>query len=357
MPSPSRRTLASVVLLAAATLGSIGAASVTAAQAAPTVKAPIRGLIDRQGAPKAAALAYVSGYVVKVNWADLQPVRGGEIAADNAIDRAIARVRLPDFAGRMTLKLRVVAGIGAPEWAKEIGGRPLPFLNPQTGTTTLGGTIGRFWLPEFGAAYADLQAKLAAKYDGIPELREVTVSRCSTIYDELFIRQRSPVSNTTVLLGAGYTKQADQLCIKEAIDAHQVWQQTSSDVAFNPFPNVGATSGSSMDEAYTEATMDYCRAALGQRCGLENNSLSVDKLASTTYQQMYAHMSALGGTLPLQTATVDRIGSWPAALDGAIAIGATSVELPAGYQKWPAGSLAPLAQRIARSVPKAARAR
>ncbi len=354
MPHPYRRVIASVTVLAVAALGSVTATTLTSAQAAATVKAPIRGLIDRQGPPKGAATAYVAAYVVKVNWADLQPVRGAELAPDNPIDQAIARVRQADFAGHQALKLRVVAGIGAPEWAKEIGGQPLPYLSNQTGTRTVGGTIGRFWLPDFGAAYADLQAKLAAKYDSVPELREVTVSRCSTIYDELFIRQRSPESNRTALLGAGYTKDADQACIKAAIDAHQVWQQTISDVAFNPFPNVVATSGPSMDEAYTEATMDYCRAALGARCGLENNSLSVAKLGTAAYQQMYAHMTALGGTIALQTATVDRIGSWSATLAGAVSIGATSVELPYGYQKWPAGSLLPWATKIANSPPKVA---
>ena len=354
MPSPYRRVVASVAVLGVAALGQLTATALTSAHAAPPVKAPIRGLIDRQGPPKAAATGLVNGYVVKVDWAALQPVRGGELVANNAIDLAIARVRQADFAGHMTLKLRVVAGIGAPEWAKEIGGQPLPFLTNQTGTKTTGGTIGRFWLPEFGAAYADLEAKLAARYDAVPELREVTVARCSTLYDELFIRQRSPESNRTTLIGAGYTKAADQACIKEAIDAHQVWQQTISDVAFNPFPNVVATTGPSMDEAYTESTMDYCRAALGVRCGLENNSLSVDKLASSTYQQMYGHMTALGGTIALQTATADRIGSWQATLAGAVSIGATSVELPYGYQKWPVGTLTAWASKIAKSVPKVA---
>ncbi len=102
-----------------------------------------------------------------------------------------------------------------------------------------GGTIGRFRLPAFGAAYANLQKKLAHRYDGVPEIRELTVDRCSTLSDELFVRQAVVPANITTLTSAGYTSAGDQQCIKEAIDAHRVWRRTTSDVDFSPFPNVG----------------------------------------------------------------------------------------------------------------------
>jgi hypothetical protein len=310
-----------------------GAGPVLASAAA--VKAPIVGLIDRQGVPPLAARSYIRAYVVKVNWADLQPTPYGPIAANNAIDQAIVRVRKPDLAGRVALKLRVFAGVNAPEWAKEIGGAPLPYVNNQDGSVT-SGTIGRFWLPEFGAAYDDLQAKLAALYDAVPEIREVTVSRCSTIFDEMFVRQPL-ASNVAVLQAAGYTVDADKQCIQDAIDEHQVWQQTTSDVSFSPFPDV--FDGGVTDVAYTDAVMDACRAALGARCGLENNGLSLRRLGIAQFQQMFAHMAQLGGEVTFQTASKGRIGDWPTVLDAAVRDGASSVELPKGYTSWSPQSL------------------
>ena len=185
-------------LLVPTLVAGTGSASVRPPHAT-ALKPPIRGLVDRIGEPDPGAGAYISAYVVRVRWADLQPTAFGPIAADNAIDRAIARVRQPDMVGRMALKLRVLAGIDAPEWAKEIGGPALPYVDNQPGANVAGGTIGRFWLPAFGDAYDDLQRKLAAKYDRVPEIRELTVDRCSTIYDELFVRQPGSADNVATL--------------------------------------------------------------------------------------------------------------------------------------------------------------
>ena len=79
-------------------------------------------------------LDVVHAYVVKVNWADLQPQPNGPIAADNAIDKAIARVRQSDYKQvGMALKLRVFAGINAPDWVKKLGGAPIQYTNNQAG--------------------------------------------------------------------------------------------------------------------------------------------------------------------------------------------------------------------------------
>jgi hypothetical protein len=311
-----------------------GQPSGTASSGGP-VKEVIRGLVDRQGEPGKSMLSVVHAYVVKVNWADLQPTPFGPIAADNAIDKAIARVRQPDFAAvGMVLKLRVLAGIGAPEWVKSLGGSPITYTNNQPGGSVPGGTIGRFWSADFGKAYQDLQTKLAAKYDDVPEIRELTVSRCSTIFDELFVRQPGDASNVSGLLSAGYTQAADEQCIEGAIKAHDVWKHTTSDIDFSPFPNVTNPS-STPDVSFTESVMRMCRAALGLRCGLQNNALSSEKLANPQFQSLYAAMTALGPPIMLQTAAQKRLGDEQQVVEAAVRIGANSVELPAGYPRWP----------------------
>jgi hypothetical protein len=313
------------------------------------VKQPIQGLIDRQGEPPRDVLAVVHAYVVKVNWSDLQPTAFGPITPNNAIDQAIARVRQPDFkAVGMALKLRVFAGINAPAWAKALGGPPVTYVNNQQGGSVAGGTIGRFWTSDFGHAYADLQEKLAAKYDDVPELREITVSRCSTIFDELFVRQPGDVNNRGGLLSAGYTRAADEQCIKDAISAHTVWKHTISDVDFNPFPNV-QDPNQPADLAFTEQMMQLCRQKLGPRCGLQNNSISDEKLANPTFVAMYAAMTRLGPPIVLQTAARKRLGDEERVLQAAVKVGANSVELPQGYPSWPESLLTATEQALDRN--------
>jgi hypothetical protein len=331
---PSTGGTAASVSGGSPTTASIGSPPPNAPVVGNAIKPVIRGLIDRQGAPAKQELSAVHAYVVKVKWADLQPSAFGPIAANNVIDQAIARVRQPDYASLgMALKLRVVAGIGAPDWVKSMGGPPVPYIDNQAGASVAGGTIGRFWTAGFGRAYTDLENKLAARYDLVPEIREITLSRCSTIFDEPFVRQFGDKRNVAALLAAGYTTAADEQCIADSIVEHNVWRHTTTDVDFSPFPLI-ADPGGPRDLAFTESVMTACRSILGVRCGLQNNSLSTDKLADATFQHLYHRMTELGPTIVLQTATRGRIGDVATVLAAAVTIGANAVELPAGYQSW-----------------------
>ena len=310
------------------------------------IKPIIRGLIDRQGPPPKNMLSVVHAYVVKVNWADLQPTAFGPIAPDNAIDKAIARVAEPDYAAvGMALKLRVFAGVDAPNWAKSLGGAPVPYVNNQDNGSVAGGTIGRFWTPEFGRAYADLEAKLAAKYDNVPAIREVTVARCSTIFDEPFVRQFGDSRNATAMTAAGYTTALDKQCISDSIAEHDVWKHTTSDVDFSPLPTI-TDPGATRDLSYTVSMMSQCRQVLGRRCGLENNALSVSKLDTPQFVQMYAAMTQLGSPIILQTAARSRLGDPATSLEGGVKIGANSIELPSGYPKFGADLLGRIAGEL-----------
>jgi hypothetical protein len=76
--------------------------------------------------------------------------------------------------------------------------------------------------------------------------------------------------------------------------------------------------------------MAYCRQVLASACVLENNSLRVPVQAG--YMAMYANMQALGHPISFQTATAGRVGNLSGALNYAITLGASSVELPGGYE-------------------------
>src|SRR5262249_42873761 len=131
-------------------------------RALPALKMPLQGVVSN-GLATPAYREVVNAFVVNVYWKEIQLAPGAEIESDNAIDRALQQVRQLDPELKVKIKLRIFSGIHAPEWAKNIGGEPFFVRDPQGGAS---GTIGRFWLDEFGQAYADMQKKLAEQYDG-----------------------------------------------------------------------------------------------------------------------------------------------------------------------------------------------
>jgi hypothetical protein len=307
-----------------------------------SLKPVLAGLLDRQGVPPADyAGAAVRGFVVKVNWSDVQPVEGGPVVGDNAIDQAIAQAhtlaaRNPGFG----IKVRLYGGVYAPTWAKTLGGAPVQVTNPQSGKSA---TVGRFWTDAYGDAYDDLQRKLAAKYDTVPEVREIVVSRCTTFFAEPFIRNKGNAQTVSNLFDAGFNTAADRRCHQRQLEAHQVWQHTRSDLELNPYQDIEQTGKASVDEAFTETMMQYCRAVLGPRCVLENNSAS----DPPKYPRMYSAMRQLGNPTSFQTATATKVGDLFTVLEWAVAQGANSVELPQGYTSDPPARYADISTRLA----------
>lgn len=302
------------------------------------LKAPISGLLDRQRAPTAAYSSIVRAFVVDVAWADLQPTPGGPITRPNDIDRAVALAQANGY----TLKLRVRAGIDAPAWAKSLDGAPVPMrysAATRGRAGQLAGTIGRFWTPAFGAAYDDLQVKLAALYDDVPAIRQTDITRCSTIFAETYLRDTMNRANATALLSAGFTRAADDVCHTEQMASHLVWKRTLSDLSFNPYTAISPDGSVKQDMPYTLAQMSACRQVLGDRCVLENHSIASKRIDNANYAAIYAQMQRLGGPFDFQTATNAKIGDAPAVLSWAAGLGATSVELPSGYQSWPVSTL------------------
>jgi hypothetical protein len=328
----------------AATRGfSVRNSSVVASAAA--LKAPAVGLVDRHHAPSSTYAGAVRSFVVDTTWASVQPVQGGAIVHPNAIDNAISLAKTNGLA----LKLRVAAGIDAPTWAKSLDGAPITFYYTPATVAHAGevaGTVGHFWTATYAAAYADLQAKLAAAYDNVPEVRSTTVTQCGTIFNETYLRNTKDPRNAAALLAAGFTRAGDDTCHAGQIQAHKVWRRTLSEVAFNPYQAIQPDGATKQDLAYTLAQMDYCRQILGANCLLSNFSLSSSRITDSQYGVMYKHMLALGAPFAFQTATAAKIGSYTTTLAWAASVGASSVELPTGYTSWPISTLSSYATKM-----------
>ena len=138
-------------------------------------------------------------------------------------------------------------------------------------TDQVGGTVPRFWTTPVEQAYASLQASLAAKYDSAPEIQDVSITGCMTIYAEPLIRETSSAQTIRNLLAAGYTSVADEQCQQQEITAHAVWTHTHSSLAFNPYQVINANGTAGVNEAFTQSLMGYCRQVLGDRCTLGND--------------------------------------------------------------------------------------
>jgi len=314
------------------------------AKASGPLKPILGGLLDN-ARPPAESFQHgaISGFVVQVDWSELQSAPGAPLPANNPIDQAIAAAR----AAGLRIKLRVDAGTMAPEWAKSIGGSPVTvqFPSPLTGSLT-SGTIGRFWTEAFGRAYQDLQNKLAARYDNVPEIAQTSITRCITFYAEPFLRQaRSVPQSARALLAAGYSDTADATCQKEEIQANTVWKHTRSGLAFNPYQRLQSDGSVISDEKFTESMMRYCRGVLGPRCVLENHSIRTSG-QSTLYPPMYAAIKSLGGPISFQTATPAKVGDLLGAVAWAASQGACSVELPISYRTMNPAAFVPYNSRL-----------
>jgi len=308
------------------------------------LKPVLTGLLNRQGVPPAAYRAAEGGYDIQgthddqgiadvgyVSWAELQPTAGGPIAADNSIDQAVADVRAWNAANpthQEGLKLRVEAGIHSPSWALDLGGACVQVTDPTSGTS---GCCPRFWTSAFSTAYYQFEAELAARYDTVPEIREVDMAKNTTVYNESMIRQIQSPSTVAALTAAGYSSSVDeQQQLQDIVSLGTYWKHTHVGFAFNPYQTVNPTT---QDEAFTQQMISAGRAALGDQLVLENNSLRQGYLSGNgDYQAMYADMCATGGPMGFQTATLGKVGSLATVLHGAIAWGAASLELPTGYQ-------------------------
>jgi hypothetical protein len=310
----------------------------------PVLKAQLEGLLNRQGIPPSTYRTAEGGYDIQgttdnqgdpdvgdVSWAELQTTPGGPITTNNAIDQAITDVRAWNLANPTHLeglKLRVEAGIHSPTWALNLGGACFIVTDPTSGTS---GCCPRFWTAAFSAAWYQFEAELAAKYDTVPEIREVVMAKNTTVYDESLIRQTQSASTVAALAAAGYSTAVDEAQqITDIASLGIYWKHTRVGFAFNPYQTAAPVT---QDETFTQQLIASGRAALGSQLVVENNSLRQTYLTGNgDYQTMYAFMTTTGGPMGFQTATIAKVGSLAAVLTGAKAMGATSVELPTGYQ-------------------------
>lgn len=279
------------------------------------------GLCCRQGVPADVSWARteVKGVVHDVSWSALQDAVNGPLLSSGItnVENALASAT----ALGMWTKLRIFAGTRAPAPVKAIGGTPVSIFDPVDGKT---GTVGRWWLPDYQAAYADLIAKVAARWNDDTRLVDVPVAGCSTVYAEPCIHQLADDPTREALYAAGLTLEKDVAAQKLSIEAHKPLTSIATSFAFNPLqwprplrpgeaPDADCATCVTKFADSIENTlllMDYGKSILGKRWSPGNNSYREGGLGAK-YDQMYAKMKALGGGY-IQTAAANQPPGTPA---------------------------------------------
>lgn len=324
---------------------------------AAALKPQLSGATDRQSNQFSGWETTVNSFVAEVPWSAVQPTNNNAVAANNPIDQAIATARSKN----MHVKLRLLAGQNSPGWAKSMTGT-MNICNAR-GTADRCGTVPHFWEQKYETAYANYIRLLSQKYDSAPEIREVDMNGCMTIFGEQLLREPTPAANIIEYKNAGYTEAANEQCYDSTLkDFASSWPTTRVSMAFNPYQK-WTGDGFTTDESYTESLMTECRNLLSKRCVLGNNSIGKDMTIASgcgggaDYASMYSKITCLGPPIYYQTATLAKLGGSCSnitdTLQWAAAHKAAMVELPSGYNTaCSASTLSPLDAALEQNIVK-----
>lgn len=302
--------------------------------------------------------AAISGIVVNDTWQDMQRGPGQTIdtsTVDAALDAIAAYNAKP---GRhLGVRLRIWAGMEAPQWAKQIGGPPIqicdqdlaPASTPSPTATPCPSvairTVGRFWSSAYETAWRNFESQLAKTYDADPRVNEVSLSSCSSLTAEPFVQPEDTYSRAH-LIAAHYSDAKYRGCLLNAVKSDYLpyWHQTPVDFSFNPFREIDGKPAT--DLAFTRTAIDECRTVAANRCILLNETMakftpppapnpSQTPSTAQSYYEMWNYMKRQGGSISFQTAAPVKLlaawqtnrAGWNAAVRLGARFGASSLEL------------------------------
>jgi len=308
-------------------------------------KRPVTGLVcrdfDRIKQGDEEIMKQMGGIVVQLYWKDIQPEEDGPVKKNNDLDAAINWVR--DFKTKygvnLGIKIRLYCGVYSPDWLfKKVG-----FVNLEQRQEK----IPKFWTGEYIKAFAGVQAKLAAMYDDVPEVREVVDGATGSTTAEAFIRPFAERRTDAVqaFLRSGYTTEADEKAIRASFDAMKAWKKTLVSVCFSNFKKLN--SDGTVDEDI-DHTIDFVNEFInefGKQAVVGNNGLRPATGHHGQHWQEGGDMYALANyfkklheskdaKIYFQTAKDERIGNLQQAIEDGISYGASYIELPSAPRNY-----------------------
>ncbi len=283
----------------------------------------------------------VSGLVVQADWNQLEPGTPGRY--DTAVlDKQIAYAK----ANGLSVRIRVTAGVAAPDYVKKLGGPPIPFYDHQQRRAT---TIGRFWRTDYQSRWQALMTYLATRFDADPTVREVNISGTGTISSETMLTfggDRIPGSGLTNgqrMLAAGATEAQRRAALMADISFMQrTWTHTHTTLFAHPYVSLDSTTrgGLSTTEDIITATYDADPGAtVFGHTGA--SATTFEGRTHSTVLKMYTFLISHHYPFMAQTqaysggAKNEGVGSLRYVMSWLAAHGAYSIELPSGWQRDP----------------------
>lgn len=317
-----------------------------------TLKPRCRGIMTRDGLPRndGGLDSFIDSVVVKVHWQELENVKGTYAGPGWAkIDEALAR--------GYRVRIRVLAGINAPDWAKKLGGPTLSLpangAHPAVDCSASGG-IGvantasdvygcttYFWDSKVQAAYEALMKEVAKRYDANDKVCEVVNSACMTVFAEVLYRVHSADDGNENLANAGLTFAKDVACQRWSLDMmNTTFPRTRMSMSLSPWDVIEEGGVHSVSFAEARKLADEYRTKFGEKIIFQNNGLGEnDKCTSDAAvpPNEFCWLARDKGPKGFQTETWVKLGATQAGLFSAIqnglGMGANFVEMPNGYQE------------------------
>lgn len=154
-----------------------------------------------------AAKPYVSGFLVRIGWSDLEPQPGQYAWA--LVDSQLARCR----ASGKRAALGIVCGPMTPAWLWGLGAQRFPYLLRGAPDT-----LAVPWDPVFLSRWTQLVAAVGARYDGDPTLALVHVTHST--YNGFEMQQPFSPVDQTAWQAKGYTHARLAGAYQPVIDAY-----------------------------------------------------------------------------------------------------------------------------------------
>ncbi|MCF6766032.1 hypothetical protein L3V82_09620 [Thiotrichales bacterium 19S3-7] len=345
------------------------------AEASPTTKTPIKGLVDMgdisfyntgtapnnnlDNITQTAANGIFGGVVINVTWAQLQP-NDNDTITTTVIDQMLQLIE--DYNSKNTsapiyARLRVWGGFAAPDWIKELNGGKIQIDACKQGglINDQKGQIGLWWEDSYLNKWQDLQTLLAQKYDDVQLIKEVSITSCASATDEPFIAWNDITVVEELKNKYGYRNKFQKKCISDALTHYRAWKNTLLVFPFNPFFKLSAettdeaqanpkddggtcnVAKSTLDIEFTKKIMRQC-VDNGQ-CILSNQSLNggkIDGALQTVYQYINKLIKENSNTFAnYQAASPTVLSDWCLAMKKGRNHHAQSVELWPSTPKCP----------------------
>ncbi len=213
-------------------------------------------------------LTVCNGIVVKAYWKDLQNSYGADINLNNAIDSIIKFAADSASLFGIKIKIRVYAGLYAPDWVKTNivyggGTKAIQFQTQDEDNNPITDKLPRYWDAGYIDAYKSFMMKLGQKYDTCQNVLEVTGAigdittvepffiKCGGVGNLSYNPSNPTWLNAKNLYLAGLTSQNHSYAIRRGIAImDSAWQFTHRSLCFSPLQELKCNNPNDLNQQY-----------------------------------------------------------------------------------------------------------